>query len=1643
MNRTALPLFALRRPLVVVALMSVTALAFAQQPSLQRGPTPEISGGADASSRIQRAMNLEGLEPSQTGGVMGAAAYVPGVNFDTYNFDDNVTENAGFLFIPPDPIGAAGPDRLVGVVNAGIEARSKAGVLLWRDSLKDFFTNIGAATLGTFCFDPKVVYDEHAGRFVVVALERTDVIDGAAVDASRIHIAVSKTSSPATATAADWWVHSINSKLSNGGIDYWADYPGLEVDEEVVYITMNFFNFKSFAASYDERLFIIQKGLVGGLYGGGAAAVSLYDPYTATGVGGFKTTTMPCQVHGAAGVAPGVGTYLLSYSSLTYGGPGNPEALMLIRVNNPAGAATFVQEFVTISDIENVGGAYGFPALPDAPQMGTATLIEVNDPRALDAVWRNGYIYFTTTINPNLYDPANQGTTTAHVIKLDATGVINSASPAGLISLSAETDVGAEDIAAGTYTYFPCVAVNGSDDVKVGFAGSSSTTYGSAYAAEIDQATFTPNPTAVVRAGVDYYIRTFSPGGAGRNRWGDYTGISVDPADGTTFWMFNQWAMTRGTPTNTPAPVVVEDGRWATAWLSCVQQVDMDWGDAPDPLYPTLSASAGASHTIVPGVFMGALIDAEPDGQPTAAANGDDISGSADEDGLIGANPMIAGQPEQFTIICSVNGILDVWVDYNANGSWLDPGEQVYSGPAIPGLNNVNFVIPIGATPGTSYTRIRFNTAAALPPTGPAADGEVEDYRVVINPPEMDFGDAPDGPYPTLLATNGARHIILPGVFLGIQIDAEADGQPTPLADGDDLNNLADEDGVVWVTPLVTGGLAQMDVTASVAGWVDAWIDFDGSGAWDPLEQIYSGPVNAGLNNIQFGVPIGAVPGLNAYARVRYNLNGPLPVDGQAPDGEVEDYVVLIQQGIDFGDAMDPPYPTLLGAGGAHHFIVPGIRMGNLIDAENDGQPDPNAKGDDNAYLADEDGLIGASLMQAGQPAFYTVTCSVAGNLDVWVDFNANGSWLDPGEQVYSGPAVPGLNNINWVNPAVAAVGFTYSRIRFNTGGPLPPTGPAPDGEVEDYELFMNAPDLDYGDAPDPSYRTLLANNGARHAVIPGVFLGNQVDVEPDGQPDPNATGDDLANLADEDGVTWVTPIIVGLNAKMDVVASANGELDAWIDLNGNGAFDHPAELIYSGPVVAGVNPIVFNVPAATLPGLTFARVRYNVNGHVMTPTGFEPDGEVEDYQVVIDPPQNLDFGDAPDPLYPTLFVNGGAYHTVVPGVMLGNLIDPDPDGQPDPTATGDDLNNLPDEDGVTWLTALVPGKTGQVQIIASVPGWIDLWIDLDGNGTWDPAEELGAGPIPAGLSIGNVNIPGSATPGFTFARVRFNTLGPLLPTGPAIDGEVEDYRVRIDPPELDFGDAPDSYTTLLASNGPRHVINTGVMMGPLIDPEADGQPTPLADGDDGNALADEDGVAFLNPAVAGSVLKLDVTVSVNGWLDLWIDYNQNGVFDHPAELAYSAAVASGVNSISFGIPGGASLGWTYLRARYNLSGALTPSGFAPDGEVEDYRVRILDVTGIPGDTRPLGFEAPSPNPFSNRVTISLALDREETVMVRVYGMDGTLVRTLAQDSFGPGRYELVWDGRNDRGQPVTAGVYFFRMQAGKTSQNQKVLFVR
>jgi hypothetical protein len=171
--------------------------------------------------------------------------------------------------------------------------------------------------------------------------------------------------------------------------------------------------------------------------------------------------------------------------------------------------------------------------------------------------------------------------------------------------------------------------------------------------------------------------------------------------------------------------------------------------------------------------------------------------------------------------------------------------------------------------------------------------------------PNLDFGDAPDPNYPTLLASDGARHKIVPGILLGALIDSEADGLPDPAALGDDNNNLDDEDGVAFTSALIPGQAATVSVdlsncTPGISLYLNAWVDFNGNGSWaDAEDKIFSdlSLVGGSVYSLNFTVPATAVSNSTTFARFRLSSLSGLSYAGLASDGEVEDYTAYISMG--------------------------------------------------------------------------------------------------------------------------------------------------------------------------------------------------------------------------------------------------------------------------------------------------------------------------------------------------------------------------------------------------------------------------------------------------------------------------------------------------------------------------------------------------------------------------------------------------------------------------------------------------------------------------------------------------------------------------------------------------------------------------
>jgi len=248
-----------------------------------------------------------------------------------------------------------------------------------------------------------------------------------------------------------------------------------------------------------------------------------------------------------------------------------------------------------------------------------------------------------------------------------------------------------------------------------------------------------------------------------------------------------------------------------------------DFGDAPLP-YATLLAENGARHEAV-GPMLGATRDTEADGVHSAAANGD----GTDEDGVI-FSTMRVGQLGATATVNVQNAAagakLDGWIDFNGDGVWGGPGEQVANNLAVVnGQNTVTFDVPGTAVAGSVVARFRLSTAGNLSPKGAAVDGEVEDYAVTIGGPTLSSGTF--GPLETVVAPGGLSGSTgRPHAVHAADVDGDGDM--------DLLTASYPNDKVAWYENNGSQTFTERVITTAADGARSVWAaDLDGDGDMD------------------------------------------------------------------------------------------------------------------------------------------------------------------------------------------------------------------------------------------------------------------------------------------------------------------------------------------------------------------------------------------------------------------------------------------------------------------------------------------------------------------------------------------------------------------------------------------------------------------------------------------------------------------------------------------------------------------------------------------------------------------------------------------------------------------------------------------
>ncbi len=428
------------------------------------------------------------IDPTAQAGarVPGSTQGVTGPSLST-NFEGTIQD----FSIPCDAMMAVGPTQTISTGNSTIRIRAKAGGAPTTVRADVFF---GSRFTSDY-FDPKVVFDILRQRFVVLYDE---LVDGSE---SNYFIAISQTSD---ATGA-WYIYQFNMQLDGlTPTNNWADFPGLGIDDNCIYITANMFTFPTSTASFQYvKTRVLPREL---MYSGSPVGYVEFLGVPGSGVPNF--TLKPC----------------LSLSHTT-------EEFLIINPFGGGGTLGLYHitggPFDPVLDQVAALPVSAFSAPPDAPQKDctspTNSKIKVGDARTQDPVWRDGYLYATHTIGINI------NSTNVSAIRYYK---VNTSTPA----VVTDETFGAES----TWYFYPAVTVDAVGSVYLSFGRCNANEYASAYFSGKRRSDTNIEPSLLLKPGGLAYRC-----GSGQ-RWGDYDGISLDPSDTTdtksSAWPVGLWA---------------------------------------------------------------------------------------------------------------------------------------------------------------------------------------------------------------------------------------------------------------------------------------------------------------------------------------------------------------------------------------------------------------------------------------------------------------------------------------------------------------------------------------------------------------------------------------------------------------------------------------------------------------------------------------------------------------------------------------------------------------------------------------------------------------------------------------------------------------------------------------------------------------------------------------------------------------------------------------------------------------------------------------------------------------------------------------------------------------------------------------------
>jgi hypothetical protein len=441
------------------------------------------------------------------------------VNFLGMSFSDSCTGVPCGAGWPPDPNGDVGPNHYIQAVNDAYAIYDKTGTLLARFTEDSLWSGTGSNPCnGNSEGDPIVLHDQLTDRWILTHFAFA-FSGGNPVAPFYQCIAVSKTSDP---VSGGWWLYPLRMDPGGSGPPSGTlnDYPKFGIWPDCLYMSANEFAMPSGSFLGTSYASLSRSNLESGA----ALTWSLgfinntSDPFT----------MIPSNLLGsAAGSLPPAGTpnYFVSESTKGF----NFEVRKFTAGPN-CGAGGTLSGPTAVSQAS-------YASIPNntniVPQPGTTNTLDMIDDRLMQKVqYRNIGGSESLWVVHNVLT-SSTGTVVPQWAQIDVTGGNIAAMPVQQQIYIPDTTL---------YRWMGSLAVDGNGNMALGYSTSSTAQYPSiAYSGRLatDPLNSLPQTETQLIAGLG--SQTLMLGGSPVQRWGDYTAMSVDPADDCTFWYTNQY----------------------------------------------------------------------------------------------------------------------------------------------------------------------------------------------------------------------------------------------------------------------------------------------------------------------------------------------------------------------------------------------------------------------------------------------------------------------------------------------------------------------------------------------------------------------------------------------------------------------------------------------------------------------------------------------------------------------------------------------------------------------------------------------------------------------------------------------------------------------------------------------------------------------------------------------------------------------------------------------------------------------------------------------------------------------------------------------------------------------------------------------